>query len=176
MKYPEQLLKAGKTIGAPEIYAKGNMILWTTQADLQIEHLAKAKALITSPDIKHIALANPKTAPYGRAGLEVLNRLSLFEEVEPKLVFGESIAQTNQFITTQAAELGFTSKSVIYAPHLKTRGQWLEIPDSLYTPIEQGAVLLKTKSADSKDGASFLKFVQSPAATKILNNFGYLTH
>ena len=173
MKYPEQLIEAGKALNDVRVYAKGKLILWTTKAEINLDTLINANTLLRSPGIRHVALANPKTAPYGRAAMEVLEHYGLTELLSNKLVYGESIAQTNQFVTTQAAELGFTTKSVIYAPDLQDRGRYLEIPDNIYQPIEQGAIILLTHPAQKDKANAFLDFLQSSEAKQILTNFGY---
>ncbi len=170
MKYPNALFDKKLAIDAPEIYAYGSLILWTTKKDSQpsIESLSKS-------EVNHIALASPITAPYGVAATEVLNHFNLFKKVESRLVYGESIAQTNQFITTQAADLGFTSKSVLFAPTLKEKGQWIEIPANLYTPIAQGLVILKSPEKNTEQAQKFKDFLISSKGKEILNNFGYKT-
>jgi molybdate transport system substrate-binding protein len=174
MKYPKQLIEAQKALDPVKVYAKGSLILWTLRPDLLLDSSQNAVDLLSAPEVNHIALANPKTAPYGRAALEVLNHYELLDILEEKLVYGESIAQTNQFVTTQAAELGFTTKSVVFAPHLKDSGRWIELSDSIYQSIQQGAVLLQNDAMHPK-AQEFMKFLQSAAAKKILNNFGYIT-
>ncbi len=168
LKYPRKLYEAGLTDGPPRIYAYGQLILWTTQADVrpQLEELFEDR-------IRHIALANPKTAPYGRAAQEVLQRLDKKGRLSPKYIYGESISQVNHFILSGNAQLGFTAKSVVHAPGMEKRGKWTSLDPSLYTPIAQGVVLLKGSSGPSQAALRFRDFLFSAEARRILRNFGY---
>jgi len=168
LKYPTDLYEHGFALNAPKVYAQGRLILWST-----LENFTPSLNWLTQKTFQHLALANPKTAPYGVAALEVLDKLNLYEQVKEKLVFGENIAQTNQFVTTQAAQVGFTSKSVIYAPHLKTKGNWQEISSEYYSPIQQGVILLKNNRNKQEQAQAFFDFLFSKEAKKILESFGY---
>ena len=139
MKYPEDLYKAGFSTAKPAVYAHGNLVMWSTSLDstLSIESLQHKK-------IKHIAIANPQTAPYGAAALATLKYYKIYTAVKEKLVYGESISQTNQFIISSAAEVGFTAKSVVLSPRVKVKGQWVSVNSKAYTPIKQGIILIKT--------------------------------
>ena len=123
--------------------------------------------------IGHIALANPKIAPYGVAAMEVLEYYGLSRKIEEKLVYGESIAQTNQFIVSKSAELGFTAMSVVLSPQMKGQGQWIELDSSIYTPIAQGVVIIKRQNTDSGHAQGFNEFLFSDEAKKVLKEFGY---
>ena len=94
-------------------------------------------SLLPEESISHVALANPELAPYGRAAKEILVHKGLYEEISDKLVYGESITQTNQFIRTGAAEIGFTALSVVLSEQIQGTGQWLLLPQSTYSPIAQ---------------------------------------
>ncbi len=168
MKYPETLHKNGFTAKSPEIYAYGKLVLWSISDEIQpsIESL-------TDKQIKHIAMANPKTAPYGEAAIAVLKHAGIYDLVTDKLVYGESISQTNQFIISGAAQVGFTAKSVVLSPQMEGKGQWIAIDKNLYTPIAQGAVIIK-KDSISEATLKFYKFLFSPKSKEILENFGYL--
>ena len=117
MKYPFDLYNDGFTTKKPNIYANGKLVLWS-----MIDTIKPSISLLLQKNIKHIASANPKTAPYGAATEQVLKYYQILDSIKSKLVFGESIAQTNQFITTKAAEIGFTAKSVILSPIIKNKG------------------------------------------------------
>ncbi len=168
MKYPEILHKEGLTTALPKIYAYGTLVLWSISESDNL-----SMDLLTAPSIQHIALANPKTAPYGKAAMEVLQDLNLSISLKEKLVFGESIAQTNQFITSQVAEVGFTAKSVVVSPNIKDKGQWIPIDATLYTPIEQGIVLLKNVPDKQAEAQLFYDFLLSDEGQAILQEYGY---
>ena len=129
--------------------------------------------MLKSAVVKHIAIANPVTAPYGTAAIEVLNHHHVYEDVKSKLVYGESISQTNQFIVSKSAEVGFTAKSVVLSPEMKGKGNWTDIDEADYTPIAQGAVVLKHRGSHDGDAQKFYNFLFSPKAKDILENFGY---
>jgi len=168
MKYPEELYRMGLTATAPEIYGYGKLVLWTLQEypELDIQTLQ-------SDQVRHVALANPSTAPYGRAAVEVLEHYGLYEQVEDKLVFGESIAQTNQFILSRAAEIGFTALSVVRASELSGPGRWVELDSAAYQPIAQGVVVIGKSGEANDDAIAFRDFLFSEEGRKILTKFGY---
>ena len=166
MKYPTELFKSGFADTSPQIYAYGKLVLWTMTKEIQ-----PSIHQLLSENIQYIALANPKTAPYGKAAIEVLQHYHLQEKIKAKLVYGESIAQTNQFITSKAAEIGFTAKSVLLSPHIKGKGHWVEIADTTYSPIGQGIIILKNKNKTFHQQAQqFYNFIFSPPAQSILKN------
>lgn len=169
MKYPEAVYKAGKALDVPKVYAYGKLVLWSMSTDGPISLNS-----LEEPFIKHIAVANPKTAPYGVAALEVLHHYGLFEAVEDKLVYGESIAQTNQFITSKAAQIGFTAMSTVLSPQMKGKGSWMGIDAEQYTAISQGVVKLKREGTLEQEVQKFYDFLFSGEAREILKDFGYL--
>lgn len=171
MEFPEALYKEGLAIAPPGVYAQGVLVLWT----LHPYDLTQGMKVLTNADVKKIAMANPKLAPYGREAIRALDYYKLRGEVESKLIFGESIGQVNQYIDTQAVEIGFTAKSVVLAPQMQGRGKWVEVPKTSYQPIEQGIVVLKhgaeTNAASAK---RFMEFMASSKARNILEKFGYI--
>ncbi len=167
MVYPNALNREGLTTGPPEIYAYGCLVLWWNRMDR-----APTPSDLTSDRIRHVALANPKTAPYGMAAGEWLEHNGLLEKIEQKLVFGESIAQTNRFITSGAADLGFTSKSIVVSSLLSGKGSWVELDSARYSPIVQGAVML-TGNLQPLRAKRFYDFLFSAKAATILTKFGY---
>lgn len=170
MKYPLELDKTGFCLKKPTVYAHGKLVLWSMD-----ESIKPSIGILLDKNIKHIASANPKTAPYGIATNNVLKHYNMFNKIKHKLVYGESIAQTNQFITTMAAELGFTAKSVVLSPNIKGKGKWVEINENSYSPIEQGVVILKNGPSLIEDKELFFKFLFSGKGKNILNKFGYST-
>lgn len=168
MKYPAELYKVEMGISTPKVYAYGKLVLWSMADDIE-PSLQK----LSDPSVRHIAVANPKTAPYGAAAIEVLDSLGLLEKLGPKLVFGESIAQTNQFIVSRSTELGFTAMSVVLSPEMKGKGKWVAIDESMYSPIAQGAVAIKSNSNREVAANKFCDFLASSAAQDILVRYGY---
>lgn len=170
-EFPEKLHKEGFTATAPKVYAYGVLVLWT----MKNLDLKQWQSVLTSPAVEKIAIANPKTAPYGRETIKALNYFKLDETLKPKFVVGESISQTNQYIHSKAADAGFTAKSVVVSPEMKGQGTWIELPKESYQPIAQAAVILKhgqqTKPALARQ---FHDFVYSTKARAIFERYGYL--
>lgn len=171
MEYPERLHKEGYAAAAPRVYAYGALVLWTMK-DID---LGKWQAALAGPAVGKIAVANPKTAPYGRETMKALTHFKLDEALKPKLVFGESISQTNQYIHSRAADAGFTAKSVVVAPEMKGQGKWIDLPKDSYQPIAQGIVVLKQgRQNNAKLAQQFHDFVLSSKSRAILERYGYL--
>jgi len=171
MKYPESLRDEGLAATDPEVYAYGSLVLWTLNDSLDL-----SLAALQREEVRHIALANPKTAPYGVAAVDVLRHYGMYEALKDKLVFGESIAQTNQFIISGAAQAGFTALSVVLSPQMKGKGQWINPDPASYEPIAQGMVVIRREGVSNKSGMAFRDFVVSDRAKEILAQFGYFTN
>lgn len=168
MKYPNELFRSGLTRRKPMVYAYGQLVLLSVKGDNK-----PTVNDLTSSHITHIALPNPKTAPYGKAAIEFLEYQGILDSIRHKLVYGESVSQVNQFILSGAAQVGFTSESVIHAPALIESSSWMEIDDSEYTPISQGVVILDNENS-AKSGL-FLEFLFSPEGQEVLHKYGYKT-
>ena len=168
MKYPNEIYRRGKATDQPVIYAHGYLVFWSRTAgfDFSVKNL-------TDQELSHIAIANPETAPYGVAALELLGNMGILDAVQDKLVFGESISQTNQFILSGTTELGLTARSVVLSPVAQGIGQWEEADRDLYSPIAQGAVVLKSEEENMKRAHAFVLFLNSPKGREILHKFGY---
>ena len=146
-------------------YALGKLALWSP-----IKGLVDSEGqILYDKDFRFLAIANPKIAPYGIATKETLVSMKLWQDMNEKLVRGENIAQAFQFISSGNAELGFVSFSQLMSPNFSVRGSFWEVPQSLYNPIEQQAVLL----TDSSLGRDFMSFVQTDEALNIISKFGY---
>lgn len=146
-----QALGLGKDV---TLYATGRLVLWTRR-DSGIDIRAGLSSLV-NPRVRRIAIANPQHAPYGRAAAAALRRQGIYDEVASRLVFGENIAQTAQFVQSGNADVGIIALSLTSAPALKAAGTFIEIPASLHPPIEQGAIVL----AAARDAAAARRFVQ----------------
>lgn len=168
MKYPQELADKGRTIDKPVIYAYGTLVMWS----LQKRDLSKGLNTVLSSDINKIAVANPKLAPYGEAAIAALGWHNLLEKAEPKIVYGESIAQVNQYLLTGAADIAFTAKSVVLDTAMSGKGSWVEVNKSLYSPIAQGVVVIKN-SANADAAKKFYRFLFSKKAKAIFVKYGY---
>jgi len=168
-KGPQKLQHAGLAVqGSQFTYALGKLVLWSATPGY-IDN--QGKILITG-GFKHLALADPKLAPYGTAALEVLNGMGLQEKLQPLLVQGENIAQTYQFINTGNAELGFVALSQVIENGKISSGSGWVIPNDHYTPIRQDAVLL-TQGAKNPAASALLDYLKSAPALTIIEKYGY---
>ena len=167
-KYPAYLDSLGLTTLPPKVYAHGKLALWT------LKEFSPTLNLLATDTIQKIAIANPKTAPYGKASIEALKHYGIYEQVKHKLVFGESISQVNQFITTGSVDIGFTAFSVISYIEMKATGKCISINVNDHKKIEQAAVVIKS-STNMKEAKAFYNFLFSERAREILNKYGYLT-
>jgi molybdate transport system substrate-binding protein len=152
-------------------FAYGRLVLWTTRPGLDVTDVASA---VRNPAVRHLAIANMSTAPYGRAARQALGKLGAWAEAEPKLVVGESISQTTQFVDTGNADAGFVALSVVLSPKLKGKGTWSEVPAALYEPLGQAAVITG-HGAGNPDAVRYLAFLQGPEARAVLEGLGYRT-
>jgi molybdate transport system substrate-binding protein len=168
-KYPDELHKAGFAAQAPKVYAYGSLVLWSREK----RDLPQNLNFLTGSQIAKIAVANPRLAPYGEAAVQALTYHKLYAKVEKKLVFGESIAQVNQYVLSGAAPVGFTAKSVVLDPATAGKGAWVEVDRKAYQPIAQSVVLLKT--AQSTGARQFYQFLSGATAKAIFRKYGYLT-
>ena len=154
------------------VYAQGQMVLYSHLN----QGLYKPLNQLNKAQFRHLAIANPKTAPYGEQALSVLKSLQLYPAVKSKLVLGESVGQAFQYVATENAGLGFLAYSQVVDPQsplYKKGGYWL-VPAHLYKPLNQGAVLL-TKGQKNEVTKSFMTFMKSPQAIAIMQKYGYLS-
>lgn len=169
-EFPEKLFEGGFGLKKPKIYALGSLIICgNSYGDIK-----NWKNSITGTAVKKIALANPKTAPYGKAAEEALKFYGLMEKVRPKLTYGESIAQVNTYLQTGTVSLGFTTEAFLYENSNKSNLKWVRIDKESYGEIAQGAILLSfAKNRKSPDAIKFFDYLSSPAARKIIGSSGY---
>lgn len=170
MKYPETLYNEGMAVSEPMVYAQGSL----AYLSLKQKDFTQGIGVLKDENITKIAIANPKTAPYGGAAKEALENAGLYETLKDKFVHGESISQTVTYAMT-AADIGFIAKSSLFSPqmsHFKKGINWSEVDERLYTPIDQGMVILK-KGEGSAEVKAFYDFMLSQQAREILTSFGY---
>ncbi len=167
---PRLLEDEGRALaGSRFTYAIGRLVLWSPNK----EYIDNKGNVLHHGDYRHLAIANPKTAPYGAAARDVLLALGLWRRLQRRLVYGENIAQTYQFVASGNAELGFVALSQVMTHEPSTRGSLWHIPAGLYRPIEQQAVLLRSGRATAAE--SFLSFLRGPEARTVIESFGYAT-
>ncbi len=168
---PEKLEAEGQAIpGSRFTYAMGVPVLWSTDAKLVD---GEGKVLTETDKFRHIAIAEPRNAPYGAAAQEVMTKLGVWQKIESsgKLVKGQSIGQTHSQIATGAAELGFVALSQIKTPQGISGSHWIP-PASMYTPIAQQVVLLK-QAEDKNAAEQFLNWIKGPEARAVIEQDGY---
>lgn len=167
--YPQQLKEKQLTLSEIYLYGKGRIVLWSKKVDPKKEGM---NTLLSSSVLK-IAIANPQHAPYGKRAEEALAYYKMTQRVKSKLVFGENISQTAQFVTSGAADAGIVALSLALSPNMKKeKGSYFLIPEESHKSLEQGAVI--TRHAQGNDYAkAFLDYVKSNAAAGILQHFGF---
>ena len=166
---PRRLIAEGHAVAGTNFsYAIGQLALWSAQPGW----IDDQGAVLASGRFNKLAVANPKLAPYGRAGLEVIKARGLTATLTPKLVTGESIAQAYQFIVTGNAELGFVALSQIVVPGKPVTGSYWRVPSDLYSPIRQDAVLLQA-GAKNPAAAALLAYLKSAPARAVIQAYGY---
>ena len=165
--FVERLAARGAVIAESRaVYAQGRIVLATARSfGPRLTDLRQ----LGDPRVRHVAIANPIHAPYGRAAEEALRKVGLWEAVKPKLVFGENIRHALQFIQTGAAEAGIVALSVANVPEI----EWTPIDSSLHAPLQQVAVVVK-RTARPELGLAFIQFVNGPEGRPILKRYGFI--
>ena len=170
-KYPAALADSGLTADTPRVYGYGRLVLWTVRENLD---LSAGLEVLKDKSIRKIAIANPDLAPYGDQSMRILEFLGLAAQLRSKLVFGENISQTSQYIESGACDLGFTAKAVVLAAQLSGKGKWVEVPEKFYSPIAQSAVITRVGADGSPvESRQFFAFLFSEKAKEILRRYGY---
>lgn len=170
MDYPRKLVAAGLAQGDTlRLYALGRLALWTNTPGI---NPGRGRTVFTAASTTRIAIANPETAPYGRAAMIAMQNLNVADAAKDKLVIGESVAQAVQFVQTGNAEIGLVPYSLLIAPPLKGVGIYILLPGGSYPLIEQGAVVTQ-KGAANPLAKAYAEFLGSDAARAILEENGY---
>lgn len=146
-------------------YAIGVLVLWSADPD----RIDGTPAVLSDPTLRHVAIANPATAPYGAAAVDTMKALGVLEELEPRLVEGKNVSQTYQFVATGNAPVGFVAASQV--KDNDTGSSWT-VPDDMYRPLRQDAVLL-AHGRENEAAKAFLEFLKGPEAVKVIEGFGY---
>lgn len=167
--YPRELATKGLAASAATLYAYGRIVLWSNSRDAAGMTLAS----LLDPAIKKVAIANPKHAPYGKRAEEALKSLKLWDTLQSKLVFGENIAHTAQFVQTGNAQAGIIALSLALNPELSKKGGYYLIPDKLHNPLEQGYIITK-RGADKPLARQFADYMGSKPARSIMTKYGFV--
>lgn len=164
-KRPKDAVEAGLAVADSRFtYAIGKLVLWSKSLDL-----AKGGDVLKANGFSKLSIANPTAAPYGVAAIEAMKALGTYEAIEPKIVQGATIAQAFQFVETGNAELGFVALSQLV--NVTAGSRWM-VPQELYKPIQQEAVLLK-KGANDEASKAFIAFLRGPEARAVIEKYGY---
>jgi molybdate transport system substrate-binding protein len=168
MAHPQMLAASNLTDGAPVSYATGKLVLWA-RSDSPAQPLSLAS--LSGPQVKRIAVANDAHAPYGLAAMQALRSLGLADQLKPKLVIGENIAQTAQLAESGNAQAALISLTLANSAHFRALGTFVPVPASAYQPLHQGAVVLQS-SSQKKLAHDFLHWLTSPAVQASLKSYG----
>ena len=166
---PEKLVREGKAVNGTQFtYAVGRLALWSPKSDMVDE----GGQVLKTDKFRFIAIANSRVAPYGRAAVQVMQKLGVLNLIEPRVVQGESITQTFQFVSTGNAQLGFVALSqIIDHGKIKSGSAWI-VPETMHETLKQDAVLLNS-AKDAAAATALLSFLKSDKAKKIMAAHGY---
>jgi molybdate transport system substrate-binding protein len=171
-EYPRQLIAEG-LVSKDTLYryAVGRLVLWVPgNSPLDISKLGMTALL--DPSVKRISIANPATAPYGRAAAAALRHFGIYDQVSGRLVVGENVSQAAQFVESGNAQAGLIALSHALAPAMKDKGRYWTVPLDAYPTLNQAAVVL-SRSKQPDAARRFLDFLRSPEATALLTNYGF---
>lgn len=172
IQYPQKLISEGfADSGSLYHYADGKLVIWVPSASKL--DLSKGVLVLVDSSVRKIAIANPKHAPYGRAAVASMKKAGVYEKVENKLVLGENISQTAQFVQSGTADVGLVALSLAVSPGMSKSGRYTEVATKDYPAIEQGAAIVKT-SKRKTEAEKFLEFMKTPAAKAILEKYGFV--
>jgi molybdate transport system substrate-binding protein len=171
ISFPKKLVDEGFADGSTlSVYSIGRLAMWTTKpATVAVD---KGIEVLRDPNVKRIAIANPEFAPYGRAAKAALETAGLWNEIQSRLVTGENIAQTAQFVQSGNVDVGFVALSLLYTPALRNVGRYIPVDPKLYPPLQQALVL--TKAGGGNNAArEYLQFLGSQEARTIFDRYGF---
>jgi molybdate transport system substrate-binding protein len=167
--YPRELAKQGLAASEVKPYAVGRIVLWSAEMDAKKMTLGN----LTDPKITKIAIANPKHAPYGKRAEEALRSAGLWDKVQSKLVFGENISQTAQYVQTGNAQVGIIALALVVNPELSKKGGYYLIPDNMHNPLEQGFIITK-RGANKPLAKQFAEYMGSKQARGVMKKYGFV--
>ncbi|HZR36109.1 MAG TPA: molybdate ABC transporter substrate-binding protein [Nevskia sp.] len=171
MSYPKQLVKDGEADESSlTLYAAGHLVLWSTSPAVDV---SQGLAVLNTAAVRKFAIANPDIAPYGRAARAALEKAGLWDVLQPKLVRGENIAQTAQFVQSGNVDAGIVALSLVAAPPAAGAGKYWRVPEDQYPVLEQGAVIT-ARGAANPAARAYIEFLRTPEARAVLDRYGFL--
>ena len=171
--YPDTLDQSGKADQGTTIYARGKLVLWTSNSS-SLDLTADGLRALTGAKVSKIAIANPEHAPYGRAAVAAMLHFKVYDQVKPKLVLGENVSQAAQFAQSGNADVAMIALAVALSENMKKSGRYALVPPESYPPLEQAAMVVRSSQA-KQDSHRFVDFLLTPAAQKILSEYGFET-
>jgi molybdate transport system substrate-binding protein len=170
---PARLIEDGYGVaGSQMTYAIGRLALWSNKGSNKAIANLNIEEILLNEDFSVIAIANPRLAPYGLAAKQSLESMGLWERVKSKLVQGENISQTYQFVFTGNADIGFVSYSQVRGENSRQATNYLLVPSEYHEAIAQDSLLLE-RGAQNKASLAFIEFLKSNSAGKLIESFGY---
>jgi molybdate transport system substrate-binding protein len=173
IEYPRKLIEAGHADRASEFeYAVGQIVVWAPK-DSPLDVEGQGIQCLADESVRKISIANPEHAPYGRAASAAMKKLGLHDKVKDKLVLGENISQTAQFIESGGADVGIIALSLALAPKMVDKGKYSLIPQSAYPTMHQGGVILNW-AQDRPSADKFCEYLKGPSGREILKRYGFV--
>jgi molybdate transport system substrate-binding protein len=171
-EYPQQLISEGLAIKSTlYVYAVGRLVLWVP-SDSKLDIATLGTKTLLDPSVKKVSIANPATAPYGRAAQAVLRHYAMYDQLSNKLVLGENVSQAAQFVESGNAQAGLIALSHALVPEMKDKGHYWIIPLDTYPTLKQAAIVT-SRSKQQAAARKFLDYLRTPEATSLLANYGF---
>jgi len=167
ISYPEKLDSLCLTGTTPKLYAIGHLVLWSAKLDV-----TKGIGLLATDEVKKIAIANPRLAPYGKRAIDCLKYYNLFDQVKDKIAQGENVSQAAQFVLTGNAEVGLIALSLALSPEMRSKGNYYSIDESSYSKLEQAYVIIKG-SETNQNVLKFIQFIETDHARALFGKYGF---
>lgn len=167
-KFPQKLAESGYSIGYAKTYAYGRLVFWSTTMDV-----SKGIKIFTNAEVKKIAIAKPEIAPYGEKAVQLLKYYKIYDQVKPKLVYAENIAQAAQYAETGNADIAIIAYSLVLAPEITEKGNYFVVDTKSYKPVEQTCVLIKGKVPNA-EAVKFMDFILSEKCKLVFEKYGFI--
>ncbi|MCX6246693.1 MAG: molybdate ABC transporter substrate-binding protein [Bacteroidetes bacterium] len=167
ISYPKKLDSLNLAGTKPKLYAIGHLVMWSAKLDV-----SKGIELVTGIEVKKIAIANPRVAPYGKRAMECLKYYRVESQVKDKIVEGENVSQAAQFVLTGNAEVGLIALSLALSPEMKAKGTYYTMDEKSYAKLEQAYVIIR-KSETKMDVLRFVQFIETEKSRKLFSKYGF---